>query len=299
MPLQEAQRILFVVNHQAGASDRNWQQEIEAYFKDLPHQIFFILLNEEVDKKAIRQVIEKEAIRTVVAVGGDGTIKLVAEIILHSDVALGIIPAGSANGMAKELKIPSKLADALEVILNTMVTAIDIVRINNKDVCLHLSDVGLNAKLINYFENGNRRGMLGYASVAFKVLMNLKQLSLQVKANGKTYERNAFMAVIANARMYGTGALINPKGNYRDGLFEIILIKKLSVWQVLKIMLRSKKPDQSKIEIIQTKEAEFRVNQPAHFQVDGEKRSKTTHVTARSEPAALRIIAPPSAFTTT
>jgi diacylglycerol kinase family enzyme len=99
--------------------------------------------------------------------------------------------------------------------------------------------------------------------------------------------------------MYGTGALINPKGNYRDGLFEIILIKKLSVWQVLKIMLRSKKPDQSKIEIIQTKEAEFRVNQPAHFQVDGEKRSKTTHVTARSEPAALRIIAPPSAFTTT
>src|SRR4051794_3963679 len=96
-------------------------------------------------------------------------------------MAMGILPAASPNGMAKELNISENIEEALKVIDNDRVRKADVISINNL-VCLHLSDIGLNARLVKYFEEGNMRGKLGYAKVALKVLFNTQDIKVIIKS---------------------------------------------------------------------------------------------------------------------
>ncbi len=122
----------------------------------------------------------------VIAVGGDGTLKLVAEQLVGSATTIGLLPAGSANGMARELGLPIDFTACLEIITNGKEQPIDIIQVNGKEMCLHLSDIGLNAHLVKYFEESDHRGKWGYAREVMRVLLNKKVLKVQIKA-GNTH----------------------------------------------------------------------------------------------------------------
>ncbi len=77
--------------------------------------------------------------------------------------------------MAKELNIPVIPEEALQVIENGEIKRCDAIKINEKDICLHLSDIGINAQLIKYFDEGKLRGKLGYAKVILKTLWHYKK----------------------------------------------------------------------------------------------------------------------------
>src|SRR6185295_4965195 len=118
----------------------------------------------------------------------------------------GIIPAGSANGMARELEIPDEPEKALEIILEGEVKSADVILMNEKDICLHLSDIGLNAQLIKYFKEGSLRGKLGYARVVLKVLLRKQRMRVVIQSGKEEILRSAVMVAIANASKFGTGA---------------------------------------------------------------------------------------------
>jgi diacylglycerol kinase family enzyme len=86
-----------------------------------------------------------------VAVGGDGTIKLIAESIMGTEIPLGILPGGSANGMAKELGVPTEPEAAMRLLVTGSLRTIHLVRVNGH-VCVHLSDIGYNADVVRRFE---------------------------------------------------------------------------------------------------------------------------------------------------
>ncbi|MCH5716973.1 diacylglycerol/lipid kinase family protein [Niabella hibiscisoli] len=151
-------KILFVVNESSGENNNDWQTDIESYFKEKDVTLDFYYLPDPVDCDSLDQYIKSAKATKVVAVGGDGTISLVAKSIKGTDIILGIVPAGSANGMAKELMIPAKLEEALQIIESGRQTSMDTILLNNKHLCLHLSDVGINAQLIKNFEDGDTRG---------------------------------------------------------------------------------------------------------------------------------------------
>src|SRR5207248_11105267 len=131
---------------------------------ELPHSIEHFFLSGQNDEASLKQWIEKVRPSVVVAVGGDGTVSLVAKQLLGTKIILAILPAGSANGMAKELNIPTNINDALAIILKGEQKCCDVIKIN-EHLCFHLSDIGLNAKMVKYFAEGNIRGLLGYAKV--------------------------------------------------------------------------------------------------------------------------------------
>src|SRR5690606_2435569 len=83
----------------------------------------------------------------IICAGGDGTIKLVAEALQSRKIPVGIIPAGSANGLATNLGIPATLQEQIKNALGDTLNEIDIILLDN-EVCLHMSDFGLNAELI-------------------------------------------------------------------------------------------------------------------------------------------------------
>lgn len=293
MPTNTSLKILFVLNPVSGGrSKAEWEASIRDYFQHVPHTYELYLTTGNNDKPSIIHWIKSWQPDRVVAVGGDGTLKIVAEVLMQFDIPLGILPAGSANGMATELGIPADVSECLNIITGGNAKKIDIIRINNKDICLHLSDVGMNAQLVKYFEENGWRGKLGYARGLLRMLMNKKLMHLRIETETDAVIRDAFMVVLANARVYGTGALINPDGKLDDGIFEVIVIRKLSFVEFFKIFFRTRNFNPDKIEIIRAREVIIEIKKKAYFQIDGEYKGKTKAVSAKVEKQAIAIMLP-------
>ena len=227
----------------------------------------------------------------VVAVGGDGTVSLVARQVIGKDIALGILPAGSANGMARELGIPLTANEALEIIDKGTIKNADAIDVNNH-ICLHLSDIGLNAQLIKHFEEGKVRGKLGYATKVIKTLWTKSTMSLSINIRGKEVTMKALMVVLANATKYGTGAVINPEGDLYDGQFEVVIMKKLALTELLKMWFKPQPFNPAKIRVYPATSVSIQTTRKVHFQVDGEYLGKVHRVDAKIITGQLKLIVP-------
>lgn len=285
--------LLFIINSAAGNNKTDWEETILQYFDNKPFSIFIYKLSNPCSPEQVQEQIKKHTPNRIIAVGGDGTLKLVTESVLNSDLPVGVLPAGSANGMAKELGIPIDAEKALEIITQGNIKKIDLIRIN-KELCIHLSDIGFNAFVVKTFETFNKRGMWSYIKAAFRVLLRHRHMEVTIAGDNQIVKRNAAMVVIANATKYGTGAVINPNGKLDDGLFEIIVIKKISFSEIIKMMITHKDFDPRKTELFTTSEVEMRSKHHVHFQVDGEYLGKIYSLKAECLPGVLQMIVPVS-----
>jgi len=286
-------KLLFIVNHKSGNNDTDWKTLIEDHFSQLPHHAAVYELPENCPPAAIEQKIRATHPERVIAVGGDGTVKLVAEIVAGMHIPLGIIPAGSANGMAKELGIPTNTQAALEVAAAGPVLNIDAIRVNG-ELCIHLADIGFNAFIIKTFESMNTRGMWGYIKAAWRVAWRNRSMQVRIETDNAFVHRDAQMIVLANASRYGTGAVINPEGKLNDGFFEIIIIRKIALSELFKMMVSHKPYDPAKTELLKTRSVTVQSRHKTHFQVDGEYLGKINTLEATILPDALSIIVPPA-----
>lgn len=284
---------LFAINPASGGKDKSdWETAIETFFAHSDHTADLLRLTDEDDAGLIRERIDQLKPDRVVAVGGDGTVKLVAEQVLGTGMPMGILPAGSANGMARELTIPLTAEESLSVVVNGTVKPIDVICIGESDICLHLSDIGMNAQLVKYYEQNNWRGKLGYARGVLRVLTRRKLLQVNITVGKETICRTAFMVVLANARLYGTGAVINPNGNLSDGIFEVVILRRLSVWELLKMFWRYQPFDPAKVEIIPATSIHIETRKKAYFQVDGEYRGRVNDIRAEIRAGQLQMLVP-------
>ncbi|WP_028298472.1 diacylglycerol/lipid kinase family protein [Olivibacter sitiensis] len=259
-----------VINPNAGAKKTNYKSEISRYFATTPHHIAFYVLEKGCSVAEIRDEIAKNKPDRVIAVGGDGTVKLVAECLLHSPIPLAIIPAGSANGMAREFDIPNDLTMALEIAQYGAPRQIHAANINGQ-LCVHLADVGMNAHIIKRFQETNIRGMAGYAKAAWRTFKSKKRIKFILYDKGMMLKRKAEMLVVANGTTYGTGVRINRDGSLFDNKIEIILVKTISLLELIKMRFSKRIPfNPFKTEIIKTKKVEINCNRPSYFQIDGE-----------------------------
>lgn len=281
--------MLFIVNPGSGSDEVNFSEEITSYFKGSNHQLTIYELPADCSIKKIKEFIDQTKPDRVVAVGGDGTIKLVAECLLQTGTPIGIIPAGSANGMAKELGIPLDLAEALDRTVNGKPKKIHVVMVNN-ELCIHLSDIGFNAYIVKKFDDLEHRGMWGYTKAAWHALWNHHKMDVSFKINEKTIRSEAAMVVIANATMYGTGVKINPQGTLDDDVFEVVLVKKYSVMEILKLKFTNLALNPKNIELFQATDLVIKTKHKAHFQVDGEYLGKVNKIEAKIIPAAVSVI---------
>src|SRR5688572_4798818 len=118
MEPNKSARLLFIINAGAGTNKIDWTEAIRNYFTKLDESIKLFELHKDCKSEEIRQLIESFKADRVIAVGGDGTVNLVAQAVLQTNIPVGILPAGSANGMAKELGIPLDPDKALEIAVN-------------------------------------------------------------------------------------------------------------------------------------------------------------------------------------
>lgn len=282
-------KLLFIINPGSGSHNINLKDVISTHFsqKDIETELFELPESCSIEK--IKSRITASKADKVIAVGGDGTLKLVAECLLNTETPIGIIPAGSANGMAKELGIPTNINAALDLLETGDAKKIHVIKLN-EEICIHLSDLGFNAYLVKRFDALPERGMWAYAKATWHALWNHKRMDVELKLKNETVKSKAAMVAFANATMYGSGLKINPDGKLDDKLFEIILVKDYSYLEILKIWITKLPFNPKKIEVFQTDEVKIFSKHKAHFQVDGEYIGKVDSVQAKIIPAAISII---------
>ncbi len=288
-------RILFVLNHAAGGTSKSaWETAIAEYFSEEGGHVHQTFRMEPPDcSEALRATLAEFNPDRVGALGGDGTLKFVAEVLLGTDIPIAFLPAGSANGMARELGLPADPSACLHLLVHGTPKAADVVRLNGH-LSLHLSDLGLNAQLVKYFDEGEGRGLMGYAKQVLRVIRNSHQMRLEISVDGGgPIRRRAWMVVVANARMYGTGAIINPDGSLYDGRFEVVLLKRRWAWEMVMMLVRKQATESNRLtEILPAESAVITMRRPAHFQVDGEYIGKVRKVEAVVEGGAVLLLVP-------
>ena len=298
---------LFVINPIAGGTDKSSFQEFlndEIKPSSLSYEIFTTTGTD--DDFKLKKIFKKLRPEVIVAIGGDGTLLLVAKIVKGSSTKIGLIPYGSANGMAKELNIPripdlslsliagERYSECWEIIRKENVQELDLLQINKRHYSLHLSDIGLNAKIVKRFEEEKIRGYLGYARLFIKELKQKKRIAYTIVANGKRYSGKGYMIVLANATKYGTGAVINPIGNLSDGQFEICIIKKVKLTSILRSLISVLKINLKRrddlLRVISCKKAKIQLKQLETLQVDGEVVGDLKKVDVKIIPKAVNMI---------
>ncbi|HOZ76574.1 MAG TPA: diacylglycerol kinase family protein [Ferruginibacter sp.] len=291
LPGNDVPNLLFIINAASGNNDTDWDGMISSHFSYKPINAIVYFLPEKCDLQELKKKIAEVNPEKVIAVGGDGTVKLVAEALIETGIPLGIFPAGSANGMAKELDIPVDPIKAFDVIEHGTIKKIHLVKVND-EICIHLSDIGFNAFVVKKFEEENIRGMWGYIKSAWGVLWQYNRIEVQIRSDEGYIKRDAAMVVIANGTRYGNGVVINPLGTLQDHLFEVVIIRKISFSEIFKMRFLSNRLNEKKTELLQTSSLVLSSKRYVHFQVDGEYLGKTKKLVAEIIPEAISVLVP-------
>ncbi len=291
--MESNNQILLVVNPISGTFDKtNLIETVETELakKNIKLQVYET--QGEEDENAIHDLIKKKYPERILVAGGDGTIQLVAKALKGFDLTLGILPAGSANGFAINLDIPDNLKDQIEVATGSTTFTVDTLELNG-EMCLHISDLGINAELIRHYEHSNFRGMFGYFLQSFPTLFKSHYPYIfTIEANGHRYVKKGVLLAIANANKFGTGANINPNGKLNDGKFEVLIFKRISLFHIIKTLFKNAEMDSNFVEAISIEEAIITCEKPIAFQIDGEFIGKRKKVEVKVADKKLRIAVP-------
>lgn len=290
-------KILVVINPISGDLDKDdLKKKIEDNLTQRHHHVTTFETSGTADQEKIEAILNSEKPDVVLVVGGDGTIQLAAKCLLDKNIAVGIIPAGSANGLASNLEIPDTLEKQIDVALGTHFIMMDLVSINDHH-SLHIADLGINAALIENYENSDVRGKLGYALQTIPTLIKSDlPYTFSIDINGKNITKEGVMVAIANAKKFATGAVINPKGKMDDGIFEVLVFKNLNVVNILKTLNEDSERHSDFVESFSTERVTISCETSVPFQVDGEFIGHVDKLSAEILPAKLKLMVP-KAFT--
>lgn len=266
-----ANQILYIVNPKSGegADREEILEKVNSSLNDSALNVLETTGNN--DAARIEDKLSEKAWSAVLVGGGDGTIKLVAESMADVNIPIGIIPMGSANGLARCLDILD-VEDAISAVKSGKTKMLDKIRIN-EHTCIHMSDFGFNAGMIRKFEEEDERGMLSYFKSSLRQFLEMMPYTFVISINGKETETEARMLVIANGDKYGTGAIINPMGKLDDGRMEIIALNPEGFDDMVSLsfdFFRGTIHESDLVQIWQGSEAEIRNPDGAEFQIDGE-----------------------------
>jgi diacylglycerol kinase (ATP) len=229
----------------------------------------------------------------VIAWGGDGTINEVGRAVAFSDTALGIVPAGSGNWLARELGIPFSPRRALEHALRKPVRQIDSAEIDGR-LFFNVAGIGLDAHVAervsrkHYAHGGLRR----YVLASSREILSYQPIDYTIQTETDTFRQTALMVAIANSRQYGYNAKIAPTALLDDGELDLVMIEDRGlVGNLVRLpfLMTGGLHRQTGVIVRRVKEVTVTAAIPTVFHVDGEARSGGITLSARVCPKALRV----------
>lgn len=232
---------------------------------------------------------------TVVAWGGDGTVNEVASALVPGTARLAIVPSGSGNGLARELRIPFDPAMALAVAMGPYDHVMDAGELDGH-LFFNIAGIGLDAQVAHRFaEPGLRRGFARYLAIALREILRFEPDEHTILADGERLQTRALLTAIANARQYGNGALIAPHARIDDGRLDLVVVSQRSALRTLLQIPRLFMGRIGRVPGVTMRtvgELEISSERPMTYHVDGEAYVGGLVLHARMHPRALRVKVP-------
>lgn len=239
--------------------------------------------------------------RAVIAIGGDGTVNEVASGLVGTNTALGIIPRGSGNGLARGLAIPIAAKAALQVIQHGAMKTIDVGSAGHR-YFFAVTGVGFDARVGMKFNHAAWRGPLPYFMIAAREFASYHPETLKVKLDEQQLELAPFVLTIANTQQYGNGAVIAPHAKPDDGILEMCIVDDLTVWRAMAHAPKLFNGTIDRAPIIKYRHVTtLEIEKPGAilFHVDGEAQTCHDRLKISILPHALRVLTPASSPSTT
>ena len=231
----------------------------------------------------------------VVAVGGDGTVNEVARSLVHTKTALGIIPCGSGNGLARHLCIPMDIRKALDIINQAQIVDFDYGVINDLP-CFCTCGMGFDAFISLKFAEAGKRGPVTYLENVLKEGLVYRPETYEVEDESGTKKYKAFLIACANASQYGNNAYIAPGATMQDGELDVIIMEPfnaLDAPQVAADLFMKTLTNNSKIKTFRTKRLHITRSEPGAIHYDGDPIMTGKDIDVHIEPQGIRILTNP------
>lgn len=291
------ERIVFVINPISGVRRKGmpeFHKIVEDHLRETGLEAVFYVTEYPGHAAEITAEALELGMHRFVAVGGDGTINEIAGELAGSPAVLGIIPAGSGNGLAHHLNIPSRTGLALDVILRNKLLPIDTCTINGR-FFTSIAGLGFDARVARQFAKSGKRGFLTYARIAIREYFSYKPRKFKLSIDEKELVADAFFISFANSNQFGYNTRIAPGASLTDGLIDVCVVKKPPVRAlpgILNLMLRRRIDRSRYMQTYQAKEVMVKRKKGKTANVDGEsvKIGKLVRVSVR--PSSLNVIIP-------
>ena len=292
--MTEKKSIVFVVNPMSGTQGKKailkWIDErIDRSIYD------YSIVKTEYAGHASQIAAEavKDKVDIVVAIGGDGTINETARSLVHTDTALGIIPCGSGNGLARHLRIPMEPKAAIDIINRGEQLCIDYGKINNIPFFCTCG-VGFDAFVSLKFADSGKRGLLTYLENTLHESLTYQPETYEIENEEGTVKHKAFLIACGNASQYGNNAYITPQASLMDGLMDVTIMEPFTVLDVpsLSFQLFNKTIDQnSRVKTMRAKKIKIHRAQEGVLHFDGDPLMAGKELEVEIIPKGLRVVA--------
>lgn len=167
----------------------------------------------------------------VVAVGGDGTVNEVARALVGSEKALGIIPCGSGDGLARHLGLSHNIDKALQTIERRECKKMDAAEVNGR-LFFSVCGVGFDAVVSERFAKCGKRGLANYIREGLRTWFSYAPEHYTLEIDGVTIQHNALFITVGNSNQWGNNAKIAPLADCCDGVLDVTIVEKFSVWEM-------------------------------------------------------------------
>ena len=246
-----------------------------------------------------RQALE-EGVDVVMAAGGDGTVRCVAEILAGTDTAMGLVPLGTGNLLARNLGID--VADPLKAVKDVLAgseSKIDVVRAvldhgKSEQLFLVAAGLGYDAAIMGDTVDGlkDRVGWLAYVEAGIRHLPG-KPVTATVTVDGRpTTRRRVRSVMVGNCGQLMGGLQIFPDALVTDGILDLLVLAPRGRFGWLGVLTGVFRKGRNRHEAVQShsgSSAEIALDRPQEFQLDGDHAGTATHLRVTVEPLALTI----------
>jgi diacylglycerol kinase (ATP) len=253
----------------------------------------FVGETEDAARRRIRAAVDS-GVEMIVAAGGDGTAGLVAEAIVGTPAALGILPLGSAMNIARSLGIPREISAAADILVTGEIATVDVGRASD-GLFFEMASVGINAAVLgeaHKLAEGSYRSILGL----LRAIIVYRPATMTIELDDETVRTGALMIVIANTPFTGAGLTLAPDARMDDGLFDVAVYRHFSRWELIRhglSIIAGRRSYSPKVRTYRSATVRIDSRRPLPARADARDLG-TTPLELKIVPRALRVIVPRS-----
>jgi diacylglycerol kinase (ATP) len=291
--MMEKNRALLLANSQASKGEKRLPEAIRCL-----EESGFVLIQETTQKpQDLQEMILRyqNEVDLVIIGGGDGTLNAAVDALVETHLPLGILPLGTANDLARTLKIPNSIPEACKVIAKGNITRIDLGVVNDKHF-FNVASLGLSVQITQKLtkEAKRRWGIFAYAVTALKVIWESRPFKAEIRINGQSIRVKTVQIAVGNGRYYGGGMAVAHDATIDDRRLDLYSLEIKHWWQIFLILptMRQGRHNQwAGVRSLSGEEIEVYTRKPRPINTDGE---ITTYTPAhfRVLPQSLSVLVP-------